>query len=106
MKVRLGNKEFNIVYCKNYLTGMMGKGFDGFDGMVFRIKGAVHMALCIPMDIVYMKGGKVVDIVEAQPLTSNPNTWKTYHTDKEYSYFIEFKKGMGIKIGDEIEQLD
>jgi uncharacterized membrane protein (UPF0127 family) len=60
MIVKIKNNQFNVKVCnsrKEIEEGMMGKSFDGFDGMLFFMSTGEHsfwMKNCIiPLDIIF-----------------------------------------------------
>ena len=69
MKVKINNNLFDVktvMTNKDTQKGMMGKKFDGFDGMLFFMKNEPHsfwMKNClVHLDIVYIKNNRITKI--------------------------------------------
>jgi uncharacterized membrane protein (UPF0127 family) len=69
MKVAINNNLFDVksvLTSKDIQNGMMGKKFDGFDGMLFFMKNRPHsfwMKNCIiHLDIIFIGNNKIVNI--------------------------------------------
>ena len=69
MKVKINNNMFDVktvLTSKDTQNGMMGKKFDGFDGMLFFMKNEPHsfwMKNClVHLDIVYIDNNKITKI--------------------------------------------
>lgn len=68
MIVKIKNKPFNVKVCnsrKEIEEGMMGKKFDGFDGMLFFMGEDEHsfwMKNCIiPLDIIFISNNLLIN---------------------------------------------
>jgi len=69
MKVKINNNMFDVktvLTSKDTQNGMMGKKFDGFDGMLFFMKNEPHsfwMKNClVHLDILYIDNNKITKI--------------------------------------------
>jgi len=69
MKVKINNNLFDVktvLTSKDAQQGMMGKKFDGFDGMLFFMKNEPHsfwMKNCVVhLDIIFIDDNKIVKI--------------------------------------------
>ncbi len=67
MIVKIKNNQFNVKVCnslKEIEEGMMGKKFDGFDGMLFFMSTGEHsfwMKNCIiPLDIIFIDNNLII----------------------------------------------
>jgi uncharacterized membrane protein (UPF0127 family) len=69
MKVKINNNLFDVktvLTSKDSQKGMMGKKFDGFDGMLFFMKDEPHnfwMKNClVHLDIIFIQNHKIIKI--------------------------------------------
>lgn len=111
MKVKINNNLFDVktvMTPKDIQKGMMGKKFDGFDGMLFFMKDEPHsfwMKNCIVhLDIIFIDGDKIVKIHHnCKPCMSND----CEHFEGYGNLVLELPggtcKNYQIKDGDEIE---
>lgn len=96
-------QEYKIIRPQNPYRGMIGKTFKDFDGTLFHGKGKVWMPYCPPMQLVYIKNGTIIDIIQAEPLKLlKPSTWKEYDSKEPYDFFIEMRCGITFRCGDEV----
>lgn len=113
MKVKINNNLFDVktvLTTKDIQNGMMGKKFDGFDGMLFLMKNEPHsfwMKNCVVhLDIVYIEDNVIVKIHHnCKPcLTDNCNHYKGYG-DMVLELPGGTCKNYKIKEGDEVTLL-
>ena len=69
MKVKINDNLFDVktlLTTKDAQNGMMGKKFDGFDGMLFFMKNEPHsfwMKNCVVhLDIIFINGDEIIKI--------------------------------------------
>jgi uncharacterized membrane protein (UPF0127 family) len=69
MKVKINDNLFDVktlLTTKDAQNGMMGKKFDGFDGMLFFMKNEPHsfwMKNCVVhLDIIFINGNEIIKI--------------------------------------------
>jgi uncharacterized membrane protein (UPF0127 family) len=114
MQICIKDNTFSceVVYSTEKLReGMMGKTFDGFDGMLFIMPEdttqSFWMKDCIiPLDILFIRDGIINDISPNCP-PCNSDECPNYIGDG--GFVLELPggtcKSKGIKIGDEVDYL-
>lgn len=113
MKVKINNNLFDVktvLTTKDTKNGMMGKKFDGFDGMLFFMKNEPHsfwMKNCVVhLDIVYIKGDVIVKIHHnCKPCFGDECEHYEGHGDMVLELPGGTCKTYNIKDGDEVKLL-
>jgi uncharacterized membrane protein (UPF0127 family) len=108
MKIKLKNSAIETEIADNFWKRMIGLSFSKKKNMFFPLphedKCSLWMFLVrYPLKMIFIdKNKKVIDIKEAEPLSLNPSTWKTYFPRKSCKYVLETPFDLKIKIGDKL----
>lgn len=105
MKIRIGNKAFNVKDCRGMscIRGLMFDSMQGLDGaLVLGWNMWMPFVKC-PLDLFFLdKNFTMMEKRNAVPMTLNPKTWRTYSCTGA-KYCLEMKKGiLKAKIGDRV----
>ena len=112
IKVKINNKEYNLLYAKteeekeNGLKDVEEMGQD--EGMFFDYRSDPQEEISfwmkdttIPLDIIFVgEDDKVLSVQKGIPLTED------YLTEHDVYYVIELNEDSGVKAGNEVEILD
>ena len=108
MRIKLKNSFIEADVADNFWKRMIGLSFSKKKNMFFPLpyedKWSLWMFLVrYPLKMIFIdKNKKVIDVKEAEPLSPNPSTWKTYSPKKPCKYILETPFNLKIKIGDKI----
>jgi len=108
MKIKLKNSIIEVDVADNFWKRMVGLSLSEKKNMFFPLpyesKWSIWMFLVkYPLKIIFIDKNKtVIDIKEAEPLSFNPKTWKTYKPKNSCKYILETSFDLKIKIGDKI----
>ena len=108
MKIKLKNSKIEADVANNFWKRMVGLSLSRKNNMFFPLpyedKWSLWMfAVRYPIKMIFIdKNRIVIDIKEAEPLTLNPKTWKTYFPKENCKYILETPFNLKIRIGDKV----
>jgi len=108
MKIKLRNSIIEVDIANNFWKRLIGLSFSKKKNMFFPLpyedKWSLWMfAVKFPLKMIFINRNRiVVDIKEAESLSFNPKTWKTYKPRKSCKYILETPYDLKVKIGDKI----
>jgi uncharacterized membrane protein (UPF0127 family) len=108
MKIKLKSSLIEADLADNFWKRMVGLSFSEKKNMFFPLPYEDRWSLWMfgvrfPIKMIFIDKGKaVIDIKEAEPLSFNPKTWKTYKPNKPCKYILETPFNLNIKTGDKI----
>ena len=109
MKIKLKKSFIEADIADNFWKRLIGLSFSKKKNMLFTMsyesKWPFWMfGVSYHLNIIFMnKNKEVVDIKRAEPLSLNPETWRTYIPRKPCKYVLEAPYDIKIKIGDELK---
>jgi uncharacterized membrane protein (UPF0127 family) len=109
MKIKLKNSTIEAEVADDFWKRIIGLSFSKKKNMFFPLpynsKWSLWMfAVKYPIKMIFIdKNKNVIDIKEAEPITTDPKTWKAYKPKKSCRYILETPFDLKIKIGDKIE---
>jgi uncharacterized membrane protein (UPF0127 family) len=108
MKIKFKNATIEAVLAAGFFEKMIGLSFSEKKNMLFPMDfedrwqfwmfGVSYDLVMIFLD----KDKRVVDILNAEPLSWNPKTWKVFTPKKPAKYILETPYDLKIKIGDKL----
>ena len=104
MKIKLKNSKIEADVANNFWKRMVGLSLSRKKNMFFPLpyedKWSLWMfAVRYPIKMIFINKNRIViDIKEAEPLTLNPKTWKTYSPRETCKYILETPFNLKIKI--------
>jgi len=108
MKIRIRNSEIEADLADNFWKRMIGLSLSRKKNMFFPLPYEARWSLWMflvnyHLKMVFIDKDKIViDIKEAEPLSLNPKTWKTYLPGKPCKYILETPFDLKIKVGDKL----
>jgi uncharacterized membrane protein (UPF0127 family) len=109
MKIKLKNSVIEADFANSFWKRLIGLSFSKERNMLFSMsyesKWSFWMfGVSYPLNIIFMnKNKEVVDIKKAEPLSFNPETWRTYVPRKPCKYVLETPFDLKIKIDDKLD---
>jgi len=109
MKIKLKNSVIEADVADNFWKRMVGLSLSEKKNMFFPLpyesKWSIWMFLVkYTLKVIFIDKDKIViDMKEAEPLSIDIRTWKTYKPKKYCKYILETPFNLKIKIGDKIE---
>lgn len=108
MKIKLKNSTIEADIADTFYKRMMGLSLSEKKNMFFLMPYEYRWSLWMflvnyPIKMIFIDKKKVViDIKEGKPITSYPDTWKTYSPSRPCKYILETPFNLKIKVGDKI----
>jgi len=108
MKIKLRNSIIEADVADNFWKRLIGLSFSERKNMFFPLPHEAKWSLWMflvryPIKMIFIDKNKtVIDIKEAEPLSFNPKSWKTYMPKKPCKYILETPFDLKIKIGDKL----
>jgi uncharacterized membrane protein (UPF0127 family) len=108
MKLKHKNSEIEADVADTFYKRLIGLSLSKKKNMFFTLSYEARWSLWMflvryPIKMIFIDKDKiVVDIKEADPLSLNPKTWKTYIPKKPCKYILETPFDLKIKIGDKL----
>jgi len=108
MKIKLKNSVIEADLANDFWKRMIGLSFSRKRNMLFVMDFESRWSFWMfgvgyPLKMIFIdKNKEVVDIKEAMPLSTNPESWKTYVPNKPCKYVLETPFDFKIRIGDKI----
>lgn len=108
MKIKIRNSIIESDLADSFWKRMIGLSFSKKKNMFFPLpyegKWSLWMFLVrYPLKMIFIDMDKVViDIKEAEPLSLNPETWKTYIPKKPCKYILETPFDLKLNVGDRL----
>jgi uncharacterized membrane protein (UPF0127 family) len=108
MKIKLKNSVMEADLADDFWKRLIGLSFSKKKNMLFIMsyeeKWSFWMfGVSYPLNIIFMnKNKEVVDIKKAEPLSFNPETWRTYVPRKPCKYVFETPLNLNINVGDKV----
>ncbi|OGI12593.1 hypothetical protein A3K64_01665 [Candidatus Micrarchaeota archaeon RBG_16_36_9] len=109
MKIKLRNSIIETDVADNPWKRMVGLSMSEKKNMFFPMpyesKWSLWMfAVKYPLKMIFIdKNKNVIDIKKAEPITSDPKTWKTYVPNKPCKYILETPFDLKVRIGDKLD---
>jgi uncharacterized membrane protein (UPF0127 family) len=109
MKIKLKNSAIEVDLANTFWKRMIGLSLSKKKNMFFTLPYEARWSLWMflvryPLKMIFIDVDKVViDIKEAEPLSLNPRTWKTYFPIKPCKYVLETPFDLKVKVGDKID---
>jgi uncharacterized membrane protein (UPF0127 family) len=108
MKIKLKNSIIEADVADNFWKRLIGLSFSERKNMFFFLpyedKWSLWMFLVRhPIKMIFIDKNKtVIDVKEAEPLSFNPKTWKTYSPKRPCKYILETPFDLKIKLKDKL----
>jgi len=108
MKIKIKNSAIEADVADNFFKRIIGLSFSERKNMFFSMPYEARWSLWMflvryPIKMIFIDRDKIViDVKEAEPLSTNPETWKTYYPRKPCKYVLETPFDLKIKIGDKL----
>jgi len=108
MKIKLKNSTIEADVANNFWKKMIGLSLSRNKNMLFIMDYEARWNFWMflvryPLKIIFVDKNKIViDIIEAKPLSLNPETWRTYFPIKSCKYILESPFDLKIKAGDKL----
>ena len=108
MKIKIRNSTIEADLADSFWKRMIGLSLSKKKNMFFSLPYEARWSLWMflvryPLKMIFIDVDKVViDTKEAEPLSLNPETWKTYLPTKPCKYILETPFDLKIKIGDKL----
>ncbi len=109
MKIKHKNSTIEADVADTFYKRLMGLSLSEKKNMFFTMPYEYRWSLWMflvnyPIKMIFIDKNKtVIDIKEGKPITSNPDTWKTYSPSKPCKYILETPFYLKIKVGDKLE---
>lgn len=106
MKIRIKTRVIEAEVADNLFKRMMGLSFSRRKNMFFPMEFESRWSLWMfavkyPLKMIFIdKKKRVVDIKNGMPITSDPETWKTYTPSEPCKYILETPFVLDVKVGD------
>jgi uncharacterized membrane protein (UPF0127 family) len=108
MKIKLKNSTIKADVADNFWKRMIGLSLSKKKNMFFTMDYEERWSLWMflvryNIKMIFIDKDKVVvDVKEGKPITSDPETWKTFVPRKPCKYVLETPFNLKIKIGDRL----
>lgn len=108
MKVKIRKSTIEADVASNFWTQMVGLSFSKKRNMLFTMPFNDRWSFWMfgvryPLKMVFIdKEKKVVDVKEAEPLSWNLRTWRTYVPKEPCKYVLETPFKLRIRTGDRL----
>jgi uncharacterized membrane protein (UPF0127 family) len=109
MKIKLKNKVIEVGLADTFWKKLFGLSFHRNKNLLFTMDHEGRWSFWMflvryPIKMIFIDKNKVViDKKEAEPLSLNPKSWKTYSSEKPCKYILETPFDLKIKIGDKLD---
>jgi len=108
MKIKLRDSVIYVDVADTFWKRMIGLSLSKKKNMFFPLPYEARWSLWMflvkyRLKMVFIdKDNVVIDVKEAEPLSLNPKTWKTYFPIKPCKYVLETPFDLKIKVGDKL----
>ena len=109
MKVKVGKKTIDAVLADSSMQHFFGLSFTKKKNMLFIMNYEKRWRLWMfgvryPIKMIFIdRNKKVIDVINAQPITEDPKTWKVYKPKKPCKYILETPFKVDVKVGAKID---
>lgn len=109
MKIKIRNSTIEADLADDFWKRMVGLSLSKKKNMFFHLPYEARWSLWMflvryPLKMIFIDVDKVViDIKEAEPLSLNPGTWKTYIPKKPCKYILETPFDLKVKVEDKLD---
>jgi uncharacterized membrane protein (UPF0127 family) len=108
MKIKHKNSIIEADVADTFYKRMMGLSLSEKKNMFFFMPYEYRWSLWMflvnyPIKMIFIdKNKNVIDIKEGKPISSDPDTWKTYSPSKPCKYILETPFDLKVKVGDKL----
>jgi uncharacterized membrane protein (UPF0127 family) len=109
MKIKLKNSVIEADLADSFWKRMIGLSLSKRKNMLFIMSCESRWSFWMflvnyPLKMIFIDKNKVViDKKEAEPLSLNPKSWKTYYPSKPCKYILETPFDLKINVGDKLQ---
>jgi uncharacterized membrane protein (UPF0127 family) len=109
MKIKLKNSVIEADFANSFWKRLIGLSFSKKRNMLFLMSYESKWSFWMfgvryPLKMIFIDSNKkVIDIKEAEPLSLNLKTWKTYSPREPCKYVLETPSDLKIKIDDKLD---